>query len=144
MSWRTRVQMKTVTIVVAGLLAIFALGFVGYALYLTLLGLYLPNIAALLTAVIYVSAAIILLLATKLFYKVDKQASPPASRKLPENVDEVENILHSVLDPALGQWVKRNPTKSVIATLVAGFVVGTNEDIQNAAKSAIRRFLDDK
>lgn len=144
MSWRRRVQMKTVAIAMASLLAVFALGFVGFALYLTLLGLYLPNIAALLTAVIFVSAAIILLLFTKLFNKVDKQQAPAAKRKLPENVDEVENILHSVLDPALGQWVKRNPTKSVIATLVAGVVVGTNEDIQNAAKTALKRFLDDK
>lgn len=145
MSWRRRVQMKTVAIVVAALLAVFALGFVGFALYLTLLGQYLPNIAALLTAVIFVSAAIITLLLTKLFNKVDKQQSPAANRnKLPENVDEVEHLLHSVIDPALGQWVKRNPAKSVIATLVAGVVVGTNDDIQKSAKNALKRFFEDK
>lgn len=135
--------MKTVAIFMASLLAVFALGFVGFALYLTLLGLYLPNIAALLTAVIFVSIAIILLLVTKLVTKADKQALPPANRKLPADVDEIENILHSIVDPAIGQWVKRNPIKSVIATLVAGIVVGKNEDIQSAAKSVLRRFLDD-
>lgn len=143
MSWRRRIQMKTAAIFMASLLAVFALGFVGFSLYLTLLGFYLPNIAALLTAVIFVSVAIILLFVTKLVTKADKQALPPANRKLPEDVDEIENILHSIVDPTVGQWVKRNPMKSVIVTLIAGIVVGKDEGIQSAAKSAWRRFLDD-
>lgn len=144
MSWRSRVQVKTLAVTVAGLLCVFALGFAGFAIYLSLLGEFFPHIAAMMTALIYILAAIIVLLGSKLFSKVDKQPAATSRKKLPENVDEIEGVLQRVVDPAIGQWVKNNPTKSVIATLVAGVVFGTNDDLQNSAKSAVKRFMNDR
>ncbi|AFI83242.1 phage holin family protein [Methylophaga nitratireducenticrescens] len=144
MGWRSRVQINTVALAVATLLGIFALGFAGFAVYLALLTHYPPNIAAVITAGGYALTAILVMLVAKFAVYRTKQASPGIQKSSKPDVDDLENVLQAVITPALSKIVHQHPGKSVLATLLAGLVVGYNEDTRNTAKDVFKRFFEEK
>lgn len=144
MGWRSIIQINTVSVAVAILLGIFALGFAGFAVYLALLIHYPPNIAAVITAGGYALMALLVLLIAKFAVYRTKQASPGIQKSSKPNVDDLENVLQSIITPALSKFVHQNPGKSVLATLLAGVVVGYNEETRNTAKDLFKRFFEEK
>jgi hypothetical protein len=144
MGWRSRVQINTVALTVATLLGIFALGFAGFAIYLALLVHYPPNIAAVITAGGYALAAILVMLIAKFAVYRTKIASPGLERSRSPDVEDLENVLQAVITPAITKMIHQHPGKSVMATLLAGLVVGYNDDTRNAAKSVLKRFFEEK
>jgi hypothetical protein len=144
MGWRSRVQINTVALAVATLLGIFALGFAGFAVYLALLIYYPPDIAAIITAGGYVLTAILVMLVAKFAVYRTKQASPSFQTSNKPDVDDLENVLQAVITPALSKFVHQHPGKSVLATLLAGLVVGYNEDTRNKVKDVFKRFFEEK
>lgn len=144
MGWRSRVQINTVALTVATLLGIFALGFAGFAVYLALLVHYPPNIAAVMTAGGYALAAILVMLIAKFAVYRTKVASPSVDKSGSPDVDDLENVLQSVITPAITKMIHHHPGKSVMATLLAGLVVGYNDESRNAAKNVLKRFFEEK
>jgi hypothetical protein len=144
MGWRSRVQINTVALTVATLLGIFALGFAGFAIYLALLVHYPPNIAAVITAGGYASAAILVMLIAKFAVHRTKIASPGLERSRSPDIEDLEHVLQTVITPAISKMIHQHPGKSVMATLLAGLVIGYNDDTRNAAKSVLRRFFEEK
>lgn len=144
MGWRYRIQINTVALAIATLLGIFALGFVGFAAYLSLLVHYPPNLAAVLTAGGYVLVAILVMVIAKFAVYRTKVASPSIQKANTPDVDDLENILQAVITPAVSKMIHQHPGKSVMATLLAGLVVGYNEDTRNAAKNVFKRFFEEK
>jgi len=144
MGWRSRVQINTIALSVAVLLGIFALGFAGFAVYLDLLTYYPPNIAAVITAGGYALMAILVILIAKFAVYRTKVASPSIQKSSSPDIDDLENVLQAVITPALAKMVHQHPGKSVAATLLAGLVVGYNEETRNAAKNVFKRFFEEK
>lgn len=144
MGWRSRVQINTVALTVATLLGIFALGFAGFAIYLALLVHYPPNIAAVITAGGYALAAILVMLIARFAVYRTKVAAPGLERSRSPDVDDLENVLQLVITPAITKMIHQHPGKSVMATLLAGLVVGYNDDTRSAAKSVLKRFFEEK
>lgn len=144
MGWRSRVQINTVALTVSTLLGIFALGFAGFAVYLALLVHYPPNIAAVMTAGGYALAAIIVMLIAKFAVYRTKIASPSIERSRTPDVDDLENVLQSVITPAITKMIHQHPGKSTMATLLAGLVVGYNDDSRDAVKNVLKRFFEQK
>ena len=143
MSWRSRVRINTVALIITAILSIFALGFAGFAIYQVLLLSYPPSIAAAITAGGYAGAAILAMLIAKLaVYQIQKDNSAP--RPKPADMNELENILQMVVVPAVSKMVQQHPGKSVITTLLAGVIVGYNDETRSAAKNIIKRFFEDK
>lgn len=144
MGWRSRVQINTVALTVATLLGIFALGFAGFAVYLTLLAGYPANIAAVVTAGGYAVVAILVMLIAKIAVYRTKVASGNTQPSKTPDVDDLENVLQAVITPAISKVIHQHPGKSVVATLLAGLVVGYNDDTRNAAKNVLKRFFEEK
>jgi len=144
MGWRSRVQINTVALTIATLLGLFALGFAGFAVYLALLVHYPPNIAAVMTAAGYVLAAILVMLIAKFAVYRTKVASPGVDRSSTLDADDLENVLQSVITPAITKMIHQHPGKSVMATLLAGLVVGYNDESRNAVKNVLKRLFEEK
>lgn len=143
MGWRSRVQINTVALSISTLLGIFALGFAGFAVYLALLVHYPPNIAAVLTAAGYTLLAVLVMLIAKFAVYRTRVASSGMQKSSTADADELENALQAVISPALSKIIHQHPGKSVIATLLAGVVVGYNDETRDAAKNVFKRFFED-
>lgn len=143
MGWRSRVQINTMALTITAILSIFALGFAGFAIYLLLLSSYPPSIAAVITAGGYAVAAVLVMLIAKFaVYQTKKDNSAP--RPKPADMDDLESLLQMVIVPAVSKMVKQYPGKSVITTLLAGVIVGYNDETRNAVKNVMKRFFEEK
>lgn len=142
MGWRSRVQINTVALTVATILGLFALGFAGFAIYQALLLHYPPSMAAALTAAGYAAAAVLVMLIAKFAVYQTKKANDVSQPKVAD-MDDLENLLQTVISPAISKVVRQHPGKSVITTLLAGLVVGYNNETRNAARNVIKGFFED-
>ncbi len=142
MSLRSRIKINSIAIAIAVLFALFALGFAGIALYQHL-GLYfLPDVAALLTAMVFLLLALLALLAAKLFALQDKNnPAAPAGDSLHNNLAMVEAALQQTIDPAIRDWIVKHPGRSLTLTVLAGALIGSNADARKLVKQFVDRHL---
>jgi lysylphosphatidylglycerol synthetase-like protein (DUF2156 family) len=140
MRWRSSVQLKATTTLLVILMSIFALGFMGYGIYLALTVHFSPEISALLTALVYLFFATLTLLVAKLLSQVYKQAP---RRHQTQAAEEFEILLEKLSDPELSEWIKKHPGKSVAATLMMGVVVGYSDEARSLFKTVCRKCMDD-
>lgn len=141
MSLRSRIKINGIAIAIAVLFALLALGFAGIALYQHL-GLYfLPDIAALLTAMVFLLLALLALLAAKLFAMQDKNKPVPAGDSLQNKLAMVEAALQQSIDPTIRDWIVKHPGRSLTLTVLAGALIGSNADARKLVKQFVDRHL---
>ena len=123
------------------LFALLALGFAGIALYQHL-GLYfLPDVAALLTAMAFLLLALLALLAAKLLSLQDKNTPASAGDSLHNKLAMVEAALQQTVDPAIRDWIVKHPGRSLTLTVLAGTLIGSNADARKLIKQFVDRHL---
>lgn len=138
MNWRLRIQLNTVAYAVALLLFICAIGFAGVGGYLTLTRVVTPTVAALLTAAGYILVALIAIGAVKAIIRYSDRRRK-SRRKHP--ADELEQALQDNFDPLIGDWIKRNPGRAVLVTLLAGVAAGYSDSVRGALKDLYKRYF---
>lgn len=138
MNLLSRIKVNSIVIVIAVLFALLAIVFAGIALYQHL-GLYfLPDIAALLTAVAFLVLALLALLAAKLVSMQGKNKPQASSESLHEKLTMLELSLQQSVDPAIRNWIIKHPGRSLTLTVLAGTLIGSNAD----ARKLVKQFLD--
>jgi hypothetical protein len=106
MNWQIRVQIKALLFLIALLFASFGIGFAIWALYLALIGQFPAETAALLTAAASTALLLVMILITLLLKRRDKRREPSSVR---DDVDQLEALFRAAVDPAVTDWIKRNP-----------------------------------
>ncbi|WP_438969674.1 hypothetical protein [Methylophaga sp.] len=133
MSWRSRLQLSTVSIIMTLLLSFFALGFAGVAEFIALAAVFETSVAAVITALSYVILALLLLIVTN---SINREQKNKQSKKIPDSSQqEVDAFLESLTNPALAQLIKQHPAKTMIATVAAGVVVGYSAEAREMLKA---------
>ncbi len=141
MSLLSRIKVNSIAIAIAVLFALFSLVFAGIALYQYLGYHFLPDIAALLTAMAFLVLALSVLLAAKLFALQEKN-KPLASREpLLDKLAMFEAGLQQSVDPAIREWIVKHPGRSITLTVLAGTLIGSNAEARNLIKQFVNRHL---
>lgn len=138
MSLLSRIKVNSIAIAIAVLFALLAIVFGGIALYQHL-GLYfLPDIAALLTAIAFLVLSLLALLAARLVSMQQKNKPQASSDSLHEKLTMLELSLQQSVDPAIRNWIIKHPGRSLTLTVLAGTLIGSNAD----ARKLVKQFLD--
>lgn len=138
MSLRTRLKVNGIAIAIAVLFALLALGFAGVALYQHLNQYFMPDVAALLTAMVYLFLALLALITAKVFAMQDKQQPAISPGKAQQTLSALEAGLQQSVDPAIRDWIVKHPGRSLTLTVLAGTLIGSNAD----ARKLIKQFVD--
>ncbi len=142
MSLLSRIKVNSIAIAIAVLFALLALVFAGIALYQHLSLYFLPDIAALLTAAVFLVLAILALLSAKLFVMQEKSKPPVASSaSLHEKLTMLELSLQQSVEPEIRNWIIRHPGRSLTLTILAGTLIGSNADSRKLVKQFLDRHL---
>lgn len=137
MSVIARTKVSVIALTLAGIFMLFAIGFAGVALYQLFAMLFLPDVAALLTAAIFLLIAILVLIAAKIYSAVDKRSTPRPSGR----TQNLEEVLNRSVDPEIARWVKQHPGSSLGVSLFAGILAGYNRDSRQAIAAFCKDFF---
>lgn len=137
MSFYSRLVVKIAAIFLALVLCLLAMIFGSVALFY-IFTLYFSSVqAALLTAAMLLFLAFIVLLFVSLF----GMRRQPYFYRLTRSNNPVEEIIQDAVTPALCDWVKRYPGRSMAMTLLAGMIVGSNKDSRYLFKKHFDRYF---
>jgi len=141
MSLISRIKVNSIAIFIAVLFALISLVFAGVALYQHLGYYFLPDVAALLTAMAFLVLALTALLAAKLFALQEK--NKPVARREPllDKLAMLEAGLQQSVDPAIREWIVKHPGRSITLTVLAGTLIGSNAEARNLIKQFVDRHL---
>ncbi|HEC74116.1 MAG TPA: hypothetical protein ENI26_07055 [Methylophaga aminisulfidivorans] len=145
MSILARIQITTIAIAIACALLIFAVGFLGFALYVSLLQSYLPEVAALITAAIYMITAVMIMAIAKIVNFAKKR--PTYTKQAPESStipEELQLLLEKLDDPAISTLIKKNPGKTLLASVAAGAILGYSNEARESTKTFFKHFFSEK
>ncbi len=137
MSVIARTKVSIIALILASVFMLFAIGFAGVALYQLFAMLFLPDVAALLTAAVFLLIAILVLIAARIYAMVDKRPPPRAQ----STADNLEDVLSRSVDPELARYVKEHPGGSLAVSLFAGVLAGYNRDSRQAIAQFCQRFF---
>jgi Na+-transporting methylmalonyl-CoA/oxaloacetate decarboxylase gamma subunit len=135
---RKRIQAGAIATMLIGPLLFFVVAFLAIAIYFALLELMSPAMAALATS----GVGILLILLVILVMAVRaRRARVPELPPEPEH-DPLETLLQENADPILRAWVRSNPDKAVIATLVLGIAAGYSEPVRRSLMDMYTRYVE--
>ena len=141
MSLLSRIKVNSIAIAIAVLFALIALVFAGIALYQHLGHYFLPDVAALLTAMAFLVLALLALLAAKLFALKEKSKPVASPEPLLDKLAMLEAGLQQSVDPAIRQWIVKHPGRSITMTVLAGTLIGSNAEARKLIKQFVDRHL---
>lgn len=141
MSLLSRIKVNSIAIAIAVLFALIALVFAGFALYQHLSYYFLPDVAALLTAMAFLVLALLALLAAKLFALKEKNKPVASPEPLLDKLAMLEAGLQQSVDPAIREWIVKHPGRSITMTVLAGTLIGSNAEARKLIKQFVDRHL---
>lgn len=98
-----------------------------------------PALAALVTAAIGIIVIAVVFLLTRI---ATRRPQPPPSPPPREWPDELERMLQENADPVLSAWIRKNPDRAAIATLLLGVAAGYSESFQNILLDMYKRYAE--
>ncbi len=140
MSWRSRLQYSTIAVMLTLITGFLALVFVGVAVYLALAEHFPSSLAALITAGSYLALG---LLVTGVAILINKPPRPASGNTAERPSDEVEALSRCLENPALADYIKKHPGRSIATTLIAGVLVGYSDEARALLKSFSQSQSDD-
>lgn len=145
MNWSQRMQARMIALVVAALLGTCMVAFLALAGYLALLEVVRPVIAALITAGCLLLTALIVLLVTRVATarRSRRRRSRGQRRRTDANpLDGLEEVLEDYADPVLGDWVRRNPDRAALATVLLGVAAGYSSSVRRALQDLYNHYAE--
>lgn len=119
-------------------IALSVVAFLGMACYFALRESLSPAMAALVTAAAGVLLIALILVVMRISTR-SSRSTPPAPRELP---DQIEEMLQEHADPVISNWVRNNPDRAAIATLLLGVAAGYSESFQKVLLDMYSRYTD--
>lgn len=135
---KDRMEKRAIAGAIVFPVALTVVAFLGVACYFALLESLSPAMAALVTA----AAGIVLIALILLIVRISNHSShavQPVPRELP---DQIEDMLQEHADPVISEWVRNNPDRAAIATLLLGVAAGYSESFQKSLLDMYSRYAD--
>jgi hypothetical protein len=123
-------------------LCVFA--FLGLAAYFAFREHLPPDLAALVTA----ACGIVLIALILVIARIGGAGSGSSSRRGGRGVDDVElgedleSFLREHADPVVGDWVRKNPDRAVVTTLVLGIAAGYSGQLRRVLMDMYARYAE--
>lgn len=140
MKWHAKLRITTLATMIATLFGLFALGFTGLGIYTWLSKQFPMEGAAILTALLFFSLAIIVLLVAKL---MTRQAKVSHADEPTQPDQEFQQLLDALTETGLMDVVQKHPGKSAAVTLGAGMLVGYSPKVRRLLKAASQELMGD-
>ncbi len=121
-------------------LALCVFAFLGLSGYFAFREMLPPELAALVTAACGIVLIALVLVVAKL-----ANAGGSSSRNESERVDfgeDIEDFLREHADPVLGDWVRDNPDKAAVTTLVLGIAAGYSDHFRRVLMDMYSRYAE--
>lgn len=135
---KDRVEKWTIASAIVVPVAFAVVAFLALALFFMLSAWLPPALAALVTAAIGVLViAIVTLLA-----RLATRPKPPPPRQPAELPDRLERLLQQHADPVLSEWIRNNPDRAAIATLLLGVAAGYSDSVQKVLLDMYNRYVE--
>ncbi len=141
MKWHAKFRITTLATILTTLLGLFALGFAGLAVYTWLSNEMASEIAAMLTALLFLSLAIIVMLVAKF---MTRQPEVSANEPTTQPEQEFQQLLDVLSETGLMDVIETHPGKSAAVTLGAGLLVGYSPKVRRLLKAASQELLGDQ
>lgn len=138
MKWHAKLRVTTLASILASLFGLFAIGFAGLGTYSWMTRHMAPDMAAMLTALLFLSLAIIVLLTAKLMTRQPKACADDTATQ-PEQ--EFQQLLDALTETGLMDVIQKHPGKSAAVTLGAGMLVGYSPKFRRLLKAASQELL---
>ncbi len=135
---KARMEKRAIASAIILPVALTVVAFLAMACFFALRELLSPSLSALVTAAAGVLLIAIVLLITRIATSKSR-AVQPTSRDLP---DEVEKMLQDHADPVISQWVRNNPDRAAIATLLLGVAAGYSDSFQKILMDMYSRYTE--
>lgn len=136
---RVEAGMLVTALVVPLALCVFA--FLGLAGYFAFREILPPELAALVTAACgIVLIALILVIAR--IANIDRGASSRSGSKRVEFGDDIEAFLRNHADPVLRDWIRNNPDRAAVTTLVLGIAAGYSDQFRHVLMDLYSRYAE--
>lgn len=120
-------------------LCVFA--FLGLACYFAFREILPPELAALVTAACgIVLIALILVIAR--IANADRGSPARTRNKSAEFGDDLEGFLREHADPVLSDWIRNNPDRAAVATLVLGIAAGYSDQFRTVLTDLYSRYAE--
>lgn len=117
-------------------LCVFA--FLGLAAYLAFREILPPDLAALVTA----ACGILLIALILVIARIANTARGPSRQKSEhaEVGEDFEDFLREHADPVLSDWIRNNPDRAAVATLVLGIAAGYSDQFRHVLMDMYARY----
>lgn len=123
---KDRLEKRTIAGAIIMPLGFAVVAFLALACFFALNEWLPPAAAALVTAAIGIIVIAVVFLLTRIATRKPQPPSP-APDKFP---DQLELLLQEQADPVLSEWIRNNPDRAAIATLILGVAAGYSESFQ--------------
>lgn len=133
---KDRMEKRAIATAIIAPLVLVVIAFLALASYFTLRESLSPSLAALVTAAAGIVLIAVVLLITRMSAR-ESQPEKPSSRDLPE---ELERMLQDQVDPLVSEWIRNNPDRAAIASLLLGIAAGYSEAFQKILVDVYRRY----
>lgn len=135
---KNRVEKRAIAGAIILPIVLTVVAFLAMACYFALRESLSPAMAALVTA----AAGIVLIALILLVVRISTNASSPAPPKPSELPDQIEEMLQEHADPVISEWVRRNPDRAAIATLLLGVAAGYSDSVQKILLDMYNRYAE--
>jgi hypothetical protein len=135
---RDRMEKRAIASAIILPVALAVVAFLGMACYFALRESLSPSLSALVTAAAGIVVIAVVLLVTRIATRVP-QADQTVSGDLP---DQIEKMLQENADPIISEWVRDNPDRAAIATLLLGVAAGYSESFQKVLLEMYSRYIE--
>lgn len=122
-------------------LALCVFAFLGLAGYFAFREILPPELAALVTA----ACGIVLIALILVIARIANAERGSSSRNRPESAEyseDLEDFLREHADPVLRDWIRNNPDKAAIATLVLGIGAGYSDQFRHLLMDMYSRYAE--
>jgi hypothetical protein len=133
---KDRMEKRAIATAIIAPLVLVVIAFLALASYFALRESLSPSLAALVTAAAGVVLIAVVLLITRISAREPQPEQPP-TRDLPE---EVERVLQDQVDPLISDWVRNNPDRAAIASLLLGIAAGYSDAFQKILLDVYSRY----
>lgn len=136
---RDRIEKRTIASAIIVPVGFMVVAFLSLACFFMLRESLSPALSALVTA----SIGIIVIAAVFLIMRMAIQKKPPSSTSMRDDLpDELENMLQQHADPVISEWVRNNPDRAAIATLLLGVAAGYSDSFQKILMDMYERYAE--
>ncbi len=122
-------------------LALCVFAFLGLAGYFAFRETLPPELAALVTAACGI-VLIALILVVARIANIDRGASSRAKSGYVEIGDDFEELLREHADPVLSDWIRNNPNRAAVTTLVLGIAAGYSDQFRHVLMDLYSRYAE--